>query len=320
MIIEQLNLANFRGFEQIELKFEKDVNVIAGVNGVGKSGILVALATLFSRVLPEFTASTAKPIYFTTEDILLGKTSLEASAIFTVSKHQCHMGIHRVSGDSETGDRWNSFWQASQQGEAAAKTLSFREVLESRTLTGDLQAGKVETERMLHAYKAISTQPQVIYFSPKRQLPGSPKTLPQRKPFEIANAYGFALHDRQVELREFMHWFRVVESGQSLGYAQGPHVLDKLRSVVSEFVPEFTALRIEETPSLRFVVEKNGIPLALNQLSDGERGLLAMIFDITRRLSIANPELNDPITDGKAIVIILNTAVGFRYPVDVSSL
>lgn len=43
MILPQLNLANFRGFEQIEIKFEKDVNVIAGVNGVGKSAILHAL-------------------------------------------------------------------------------------------------------------------------------------------------------------------------------------------------------------------------------------------------------------------------------------
>lgn len=49
MKVEQLNLVNVRGFEQLELRFEPDVNVIAGVNGVGKSGVLQALATLFSR-------------------------------------------------------------------------------------------------------------------------------------------------------------------------------------------------------------------------------------------------------------------------------
>ena len=42
MNIQQLSLANFRGFEQIDLTFEPDVNVIAGVNGAGKSGILQA--------------------------------------------------------------------------------------------------------------------------------------------------------------------------------------------------------------------------------------------------------------------------------------
>ena len=49
MIVHQLNLANFRGFEQIELQFEPDVNVIAGVSGVGKSGSLQALVTLLSH-------------------------------------------------------------------------------------------------------------------------------------------------------------------------------------------------------------------------------------------------------------------------------
>ena len=44
MKVEQLNLVNFRGFDQIDLSFEPDVNVIAGVNGVGKSGILQELA------------------------------------------------------------------------------------------------------------------------------------------------------------------------------------------------------------------------------------------------------------------------------------
>ena len=52
MILHQLNLANFRGFEQIEIQFEKDVNVIAGVNGVGKSAILRALTAAVAGQIP----------------------------------------------------------------------------------------------------------------------------------------------------------------------------------------------------------------------------------------------------------------------------
>ena len=36
MILEQLSLANFRGFEQIDLAFDPRVTVVAGINGVGK--------------------------------------------------------------------------------------------------------------------------------------------------------------------------------------------------------------------------------------------------------------------------------------------
>ena len=44
--------------------------------------------------------------------------------------------------------------------------------------------------------------------------------------------------------------------------------------------------------------------LDVRQLSDGERGLLALVFDLARRLSLANPKLDDPLRDGKAVVLI----------------
>jgi len=46
MILHKLNLANFRAFEQIEIEFVRDLNVIAGVNGVGKTAILDAIAVM----------------------------------------------------------------------------------------------------------------------------------------------------------------------------------------------------------------------------------------------------------------------------------
>lgn len=302
MRIQQLTLANFRGFEQVELDFERDVTLIAGVNGVGKSGVLYALAVVFSRLLPEFTPSTSKAINFTNEDICYGKQVLDVSAQVVVAEQVCHCGIQRVIESDESGDQWNQFWLSKKQSEAEKQ--SFADMINYRTLTGDLDAGRIETTKMLADQKAKQQQPIVILFSPRRHLPGRPKALPQTKAFAIANAYGYALHDREVELREIMHWFRVVESGGSTAHRHGAMILDKLREVITSFIPEFSNLHIEEMPTLRFMVEKNGTPLVLNQLSDGERGLLAMLFDITRRLSIANPELADPIGEGTAIILI----------------
>jgi hypothetical protein len=136
-------------------------------------------------------------------------------------------------------------------------------------------------------------------------LPGQPRSLPtEAKPFEPSVAFGRALHDREVELREFMHWFRTQER---LGAASEPRrlkVLETLRSVVRQLVPEFSNLRIQEQPRLGFMVDKRGLPFYLHQLSDGERGLLALVFDLTRRLAIANPDSEDPIADGVALVLI----------------
>jgi len=302
MKLHTLSLANFRGFEQLDMSFEPDMTLIAGVNGVGKSSILQVLAALFARALPEFTPYTAKPPVFVDEDIHHDKPSLEASISFSVDQQRCYSGIQRIREDADFGDVWRRFWMSDKEAEDQPR--SFAEMIADRTLTGDLEAGRAESEAMLRRLRKKQNHPLVIYFSPRRQLPGRPKTLPKLKAFEIKNAYKFAMQDREVELREFMHWFRVVETGASKAHRHGSAVLKKLREVVNSFIPEFHNLRVEESPSFRFVVEKDGTPLALNQLSDGERGLLAILFDVTRRLSIANPDLRDPVAEGAGVILI----------------
>jgi predicted ATP-binding protein involved in virulence len=52
------------------------------------------------------------------------------------------------------------------------------------------------------------------------------------------------------------------------------------------------------------LLDKNGVTLDIYQLSEGERGTLALVLDLARRLTQANPELEDPLTEGKALVLI----------------
>jgi energy-coupling factor transporter ATP-binding protein EcfA2 len=300
MKLERLSLAHCGGFEQIDIDFEQDVTLIAGVNGVGKSTLLRALALVLSRAMPEFTPSRSTAIYFTDDDIHGDKSSLEVSARLQIDGQTINAGVQRLRSAEEQGDRFMLLRQAEATGEAT----DFVESLRARTLTGDLEAGIKETRAALAKLKTAANPPLAVYFTPKRQLPGQPRTLPEAKPFDPSIAFGRALHDREVELREFMHWFRTQEK---LGAANEPRrlkALDALRSVVGELVPEFTNLRIQESPRLGFVVDKRGQPFYLHQLSDGERGLLALVFDLTRRLAIANPESDDPIAEGMALVLI----------------
>jgi predicted ATP-binding protein involved in virulence len=50
-------------------------------------------------------------------------------------------------------------------------------------------------------------------------------------------------------------------------------------------------------------IEKQAKELIVNQLSDGEKCLLAMVGDLARRLAIANPSLPNPL-DGEGVVLI----------------
>ena len=300
MKLERLSLAHCGGFEQIDIDFEKDVTLIAGVNGVGKSTLLRALAVVLSRAMPEFTPSRSTAIYFTDDDIHGDKSSLEVSARLQIDGQTINAGVQRLRAAEEQGDRFMLLRQA----ETTEEATDFVESLRSRTLTGDLEAGMKETRAALAKLKSAANPPLAVYFTPKRQLPGQPRTLPEAKPFDPSIAFGRALHDREVELREFMHWFRTQEKLGATNEPRRLKVLDALRAVVSELVPEFTNLRIQESPRLGFVVDKRGQPFYLHQLSDGERGLLALVFDLTRRLAIANPESDNPIAEGVALVLI----------------
>jgi predicted ATP-binding protein involved in virulence len=300
MNLEALTLAHCGGFEQIDITFEPDVTLIAGVNGVGKSTVLHALAVLLSRAMPEFTPSRSAPLYFTDDDIHGDKASLEVSARIQIDGQTINAGVQRLRAADDKGDRFMLLRQA----EATTGATDFAQALSARTLTGELEAGMKETRAALATLKSAAHPPLAVYFSPKRQLPGQPRSLPEAKPFEPSIAYARALHDREVELREFMHWFRTQEK---LGAANEPRrlkALDALRTVVSDLLPEFSNLRIQEQPRLGFVVDKRGQPFYLHQLSDGERGLLALVFDLTRRLAIANPDSDNPIAEGVALVLI----------------
>jgi predicted ATP-binding protein involved in virulence len=300
MKLESISLAHIGGFEQLEITFEPDVTLIAGVNGVGKSTVLHALAVLLSRAMPEFTPSRSAPLYFTDDDIHGEKASLEVSACIQLDAQTINAGVQRLRAVDEKGDRFILLRQA----EAATGAADFAQVLSARTLTGDLEAGMKETRAALASLKSAAHPPLAVYFTPKRQLPGQPRSLPEARPFDLSMAFSRALHDREIELREFMYWFRTQEK---LGAAEEPRrlkVLDALRSVVTELVPEFSNLHIQEEPRLGFVVDKRGQPFYLHQLSDGERGLLALVFDLTRRLAIANPDSYNPIAEGVALVLI----------------
>ena len=93
-------------------------------------------------------------------------------------------------------------------------------------------------------------------------------------------------------------------SRNGFGGGRRHQLVQALQRVVHDFINEFNfaARRGKARAPLRR--RENGVPLVLNQLSDGERGLLTIVFDLTRRLAIANPEREDPISEARAIVLI----------------
>ncbi|MGR3900393.1 AAA family ATPase [Psychrobacter sp. 1176_08] len=78
--------------------------------------------------------------------------------------------------------------------------------------------------------------------------------------------------------------------------------LEHVRKAIERFT-NFKNIRIRRLNKPKMTVEKDDEELDVNQLSQGEKSLLALVGDIARRLVILNPSLDNPL-DGEGVVMI----------------
>lgn len=319
MKLERATLANFRGFDQIDLQCEPDVTVIAGVNGVGKSALLSAIVTAMSLALPRITPSKEKIIGLNDTDVKGGKDSLILSVVFNCSKANIHVDVARSAGISsaqaeELTKRRDDLRFATRETKKGSKE---EQEIENEIRRIEIKLAPVEdvpTVRILPLESEISPEelvaklisekshPVSVYYSTSRFLSRLPPSLPKTKALEIAAAYNKALVQLEVSLYDFANWYRVLGEGNES--KQTARMYQQLEAAITTFLPDVNGLCLHSERPPRFSVNKNGSTFFLEQLSDGERGLLALVFDLTRRLAIANPDSDDPIAEGVALVMI----------------
>jgi hypothetical protein len=138
-------------------------------------------------------------------------------------------------------------------------------------------------------------------FSPSGNGDGREELLPFSAIYD-------ALGVSQVKFRSLFQWFKAREdvenelkvSQQNLSL-EDPQ-LSAVRRAIAGMLPGFSGLRIQRDP-LHMVIRKGGTTLVIDQLSDGEKLLLALTADLARRLAIAYAEHGDPLK-GEAVVLI----------------
>ena len=114
-----------------------------------------------------------------------------------------------------------------------------------------------------------------------------------------------ALTNREFRLPELTQWIRAQEA-LSAESPKAKRVVAAVEDAVTRFLPDYRNLRFgKESGSGRFlVIDRGATTLPIRLLSDGERGMLAMVLDLTRRLAQANPAMEDPAAEATAVVLI----------------
>jgi predicted ATP-binding protein involved in virulence len=315
MKAKHLTLTNYRGFQQLDIEFGDKITVLAGVNGSGKSAVLRALAAILSHLLPKISPSKETMEAFSITDVHSDRPALTISAAFENGNEILHGQITHAKPNaakakeySERRDKSRFAIRTTAKGSKEEQDLQD----EIRFLNEMIHGGKdhfsFQTQPLKKESVASTSEkalrPIAVLYATSRYMGRMPPRLSGLKPFEPGNAYPGGLAGNEVSLGAFASWFQAALQGALGSKAVSKRLLRQLDYVISSILPGFSEPRLTETSPPKFFVKKNRKEFELNQLSDGERGLLALAFDLTRRLAIANPELKDPVADSNAIVLL----------------
>jgi predicted ATP-binding protein involved in virulence len=288
MFIDEVTLKNFRGLGKVELKFDEHINLLVGVNGVGKSSVLEAMGIMLSTFTNRIKGTPGSSKKLTNDDIKSGSDVLNASLYMQFNGEPLTWSITRFSKDHGSGKNQSSSLE------------SLNKVLKPLSI-------KLNNEAKKEDYQ--TSVPLVAYYSVNRLFRGKSKS--DEKSIQKINYAPLEAYEKSVSIdgvyfNSLSNWFGYRQRYLDKKYNEDSIVndsqLNSIEKAITVFLPEFSQLKYDDKLE-ELVIHKNHEILKLKQLSDGELCLIALIADIARRLAIANPKLTNPL-EGKSIVLV----------------
>lgn len=284
-MIHNIELVNFRGIAQMSLTLTQKTTALLGVNGVGKSSVLDALAIALSNMTERIVGQGAKARDISPDDIKSG------------------MPFARIQVTADLGTSTPVTWAIARNKKAAKHAPDRSSDFEALRAHTDLLRG-----RMMHREldgRPISL-PLAVYYDVHRAVLDVPLRVHKKLQNTPGEAYHDALGHGGTDFRGFFNWFRDREDTENEAIRDDSKYRDRDLKAVRQAIESFTGftnLRIRRKPSLRMTVSKGRAELNIMQLSDGEKCLLALVGDLARRLSLLNTEKANPL-DGHGVVLI----------------
>lgn len=319
MQVRRLQLKNFRGISDLTLEFDgQEPTVFVGVNGVGKSSILDCLAIMLSWVTARIQFDPDNGIPDINQIQKDGKYPYEGRFF---SKKDIKLNCEAAHSDiTILVDSFRDLhWDLSESREKKSRTFQFGKPSIKTNDWGLSEPDSEDTDepttlesvtdeiRKQWQGNPEASIPLAVYYPVDRSVGGVDVKKRDNYDFKQVDAYENALDGVKINFTSFFKWFRALEDLEGEERRDNPNYEDKRlaavrKSIYSVLGDDFQDLRVRRK-SLEMTVKKRGEELIINQLSDGEKSLLAMTGDLARRLALANPSLEDPL-QGSAVVLI----------------
>ena len=281
MKVLSLHLINFRGIAELRVDFTERTTAFVGINGVGKSAILDALAIALSQLIWRINGNPQKARTISLDDIRQGTEFARISVTVQLRGGEVQWAVAKNRKVGQYADPLRR---------------SDLDALSWAIHWDHLESDPVEPVDL----------PLAVYYDVNRAVLEVPMRVRERLLHRPSEVYQDALDHGGADFKRFFIWFRNFEDAENERRTEDPQYrergLQAARTAIAAFTG-FQTLRVRRKPRLRMTVTKGDDEFNVLQLSDGERNMLALVGDMARRLSVLNPSLSNP-NEGRGVVLI----------------
>lgn len=277
MKIQNIYIENFRAINKLEISNWSNLNVIAGINGAGKTSVLTAIKILLSWLIARIRNPKGNGITITDEDITNGKN-------FCFLKVKLDNGIE---------------WQIYKQRSTSRAKAEYKTDFSKMTPYANELAESIGDEKQ-------SDIPLIDAYGVNRVVNETPMRVHAVHKLKPIDALSVDMSN-SVNFHDFFIWFREMEdieneSLRETGVLMKDKRLEAVRRTIPTVFEGYANFKVQRSPKA-FVITKGDTKFDFNQLSDGEKSYMTLIFDITRKMAMTHPTLDNPL-EGDGIVLI----------------
>lgn len=287
------------------------LNVFLGDNGKGKSSVLNAIAIALSRIYPfcDYLPKIA-PLPYSFENVRQQNVSVSVRGrsrtrqeYAETSGIECVLNIEKTQGEE---NKVESALLAVEARRANGKGVVSYTVRPS--------IGMLFKDELL----ACGSIPVFAQYGPHRGATQGERKRFSRKKLNYGNPFAAYVNSLQpsLDFDAFLDWFNEEEASElreqrhdrSYVSRELQCVRDALVRVFESSEMQMSTPRFETNPK-RFVMTSRNrrgeeVELQFDQLSDGYRGMVALVADFARRLAIANLDSDTNPLDGDGVLMI----------------